>query len=217
MPRRASGRQSSIANRESILKVARDEFAARGFAATRVETLARKARVNKALLYYYFGSKLGLYRQVVRDGIDRFATRMRAVAEAPLSAEEKLRRWINALAEHMTDEPTMPLTMLREVADGGVHLDLDALRELTTIIPLVHGLIRQGQREGVFGDADPIALHFVLLGSTILFTANAPIRRRIRQLGLAQPPLELAPFVNHLQQVALRSLRKDPDHVQPID
>ena len=210
-PRRAGpARQSSILNRQSILQVAREEFAARGFAATRVETLARKARVNKALLYYYFGSKLGLYRQVVRDGIDRFATRMRAVAEAPLTAEEKLRRWIHALAEHMADEPTMPLTMLREVADGGAHLDLETLRELTTIVPLVAGLIQQGQREGVFGEADPITLHFVLLGSTILFTANAPIRRRIRQLGLAQPPLELEPFVNYLQQVALRSLRKEP-------
>src|SRR5262245_2170853 len=209
-PRRPrANRQSSIVNRQSILKVAREEFAARGFAATRVETLARKARVNKALLYYYFGSKLGLYRQVVRAGIDRFATRMRAVAEAPLSAEEKLRRWISALAEHMSDEPTMPLTMLREVADGGAHLDLDALRELTTIVPLVRGLIQQGQREGVFGEADPIALHFVLLGSTILFTVNAPIRRRIRQLGLAQPPLELDPFVSYLQQVALRSLHKE--------
>ena len=210
-PRRAgTSRQSSIVTRQSILQVAREEFAARGFAATRVDTLARKARVNKALLYYYFGSKLGLYRQVVRDGIDRFATRMRAVAEAPLAAEEKLRRWINALAEHMADEPTMPLTMLREVADGGAHLDLEMLRELTTIVPLVAGLIQQGQREGVFGEADPIALHFVLLGSTFLFTANAPIRRRIRQLGLAQPPLELEPFVNYLQQVALRSLRKEP-------
>jgi TetR/AcrR family transcriptional regulator len=205
-----ANRQSSILNRQSILEVAREEFAARGFAATRVETLARKARVNKALLYYYFGSKLGLYRQVVRDGIERFATRMRTVAEAPLTAEEKLRRWINALAEHMADEPTMPLTMLREVADGGAHLDLETLRELTTIVPLVAGLIQQGQREGVFGEADPIALHFVLLGSTILFTANAPIRRRIRQLGLAQPPLELEPFVSYLQQVALRSLRKEP-------
>ena len=49
---------------------------------TRVETLARKARVNKALLYYYFGSKLGLYKHIIHDGIDRFAARMREVAEA---------------------------------------------------------------------------------------------------------------------------------------
>ena len=203
--------------RGAILRVARDEFAARGFAATRVESLARHARVNKALLYYYFGSKLGLYRQVVRDGIQRFTSRMRAVAEAPVPAEEKLSRWVAALADHMTEEPTMPLTMLREVADGGSHLDPETLRALTTFVPLVRGLIAQGQREGVFGEADPIALHFVLMGSTILFTANAPIRRRIRQLGLAQPSLELAPFVHHLQQVALRSLRKDPHHAHSID
>ena len=57
----------------------------------------------------------------------------------------------------------------------------------------------------------------MLMGSTLFFTANAPIRRRIRQLGYAQPPMEIAPFVNHLQHVALRSLRRDPDHAHSID
>ena len=107
--------------------------------------------------------------------------------------------------------------MLRELADGGSHLDAEALRELTIFVPLVRSLIEQGQHEGVFGEADPITLHFMLMGSTLFFTANAPIRRRIRQLGYVQAPIEIAPFVNHLQRVALRSLRKDPDHAHSID
>ena len=216
-PTRRRPRQSPIAKRQLILRVAREEFAARGFAGTRVETLARKARVNKALLYYYFGSKLGLYKHIIHDGVDRFAARMREVAEAPATAEEKLARWVEALATHLTDEPTLPLMMLRELADGGSHLDAETLRELTIFVPLLRSLIEQGQREGVFGQADPITLHFMLMGSTLFFTANAPIRRRIRQLGYAQPPMEIAPFVNHLQHVALRSLRKDPDHAHSID
>lgn len=199
--------------RDAILRVARDEFAAHGFAAARVEKLARLARVNKALIYYYFGSKLGLYRQVVRCGMAEFAARMRAVVDGPGSAERKVGLWVDRLAAHFTDHPALPLIMLRELADGGAHLDNDTLRDLTVFVPLVRSLIGQGQTEGAFGEADPIALHFVLMGSTLLFTTNAPIRRRIRQLGLAQPPLEMAPFVRHLRQVALRSLRKEPAHV----
>ena len=216
-PARLRPRHSPVAKRELILRVAREEFAARGFAATRVEALARKARVNKALLYYYFGSKLGLYKHIIHDGVDRFAARMRHVADAPATAEEKVARWVEALATHLTDEPTLPLMMLRELADGGSHLDAETLRELTIFVPLLRSLIEQGQHQGVFGDADPITLHFMLMGSTLFFTANAPIRRRIRQLGYAQPPIEIAPFVNYLQHVALRSLRKDPDHAHSID
>src|SRR6476661_5341639 len=89
-PTRRRPRQSPIAKRQLILRVAREEFAARGFAGTRVETLARKARVNKALLYYYFGSKLGLYKHIIHDDVDRFSARMREVAEAQATAEEKI-------------------------------------------------------------------------------------------------------------------------------
>jgi TetR/AcrR family transcriptional regulator len=209
-------RRSGADPRETILRTAAEEFAAKGFAASRVEVLARKAKVNKALIYYYFDSKLGLYRQVVRLGVAQFAARMHPIVEGPAPAEAKLRHWINALAAHFTEQPTLPRIMLRELADGGAHLDNDTLRDLTTILPLVHRMVRQGQEEGTFDPVDPIALHFVLMGSLLLFTTNAPIRRRIRQLGFAQPPLDLQPFVRHLQQFAIRSLRKDPDHVHSL-
>ena len=137
---------------------------------------------------------------------------MHAVVEGPGSAEEKLSAWIDGLAAHFCEQPMLPRIMLRELADGGIHLDNETLRDLTSILPLVLRIVRQGTSEGTFVEVDPIALHFVLLGSTMIFTTNAPIRRRIRQLGFAQPPLEIAPFVRHLQEFALRSLRKDPEH-----
>src|SRR4029078_1420122 len=90
-------RRAGADPRETILRIAREEFATRGFAAARVETLARRARVNKALIYYSFRSKLGLYREVVRQGVAEFAARMRAVVEGPGAAEEKLRAWIDGL------------------------------------------------------------------------------------------------------------------------
>ena len=199
--------------KDAIVSVARQEFAARGFAASRVDSLARRAHVNKALIYYYFGSKLGLYRHVIGEAITGFAARMNAVIEGPGAAEDKVKRWVAELAAHLTEHPSMPLIMLRELADGGTHLDADMLRKITIFVPLLRRLIGQGQAEGLFGQADPIALHFMLMGSTLFFTSNAPIRRRVRQLGLAQPPLEIASFVRHLQQVTLRSLRKDLEHV----
>ncbi len=198
--------------RDTILRVAVEEFARHGFAATRVDTLARRARVNKALIYYYFGSKLALYRTILRDQIRGFADAMREVVDAPVDAERKIARWIERLAERLDGNRHVSLIMLRELADGGSHLDTDTLRDLTAFLPMIRRVIAQGQDEGVFTGADPIALHFMLMGSTLLFTSNAPIRRRIRQLGLAQPALDIAPFVRHLQQVTIRSLRKDPTH-----
>jgi len=55
--------------REKILAAALAEFSARGFAGARVDEIARRARVNKRMLYYCFGSKQDLYREILRRKI----------------------------------------------------------------------------------------------------------------------------------------------------
>lgn len=55
--------------RERILAAALDEFASRGFAGARVDAIARRARINKRMLYHYFRDKSGLFRAVIRHMI----------------------------------------------------------------------------------------------------------------------------------------------------
>ena len=52
--------------RQRLLEAALDEFASRGPAGARVESIARGAGVNKQLITYYFGGKDGLYREMLR-------------------------------------------------------------------------------------------------------------------------------------------------------
>ncbi len=59
--------------REKILAAALAEFSARGFAGARVDAIARRARVNKRMLYYCFGAKQELYREILRRKIDERA------------------------------------------------------------------------------------------------------------------------------------------------
>jgi len=53
-------------SRERILAAAFHEFAAKGFAGARVDGIARRAGINKRMLYHYFGDKEGLFREVLR-------------------------------------------------------------------------------------------------------------------------------------------------------
>jgi AcrR family transcriptional regulator len=53
------------ATKERILDAALHEFAAKGIAGARVDAIAKRAGVNKAMLYYYFESKEGLFREVL--------------------------------------------------------------------------------------------------------------------------------------------------------
>ncbi|MCA1838841.1 MAG: TetR/AcrR family transcriptional regulator [Actinomycetota bacterium] len=58
--------RDSTATRSKILDAAFEEFTAKGFSGTRVDDIANKAGVNKALLYQYYGDKDALYRNVLR-------------------------------------------------------------------------------------------------------------------------------------------------------
>ena len=53
-------------SRAQVFAAAAAEFAERGYEAAGVDRIARAARVNKAMIYYHFGSKLDLYREVLR-------------------------------------------------------------------------------------------------------------------------------------------------------
>ncbi len=72
-----TGRRTPVRNlnrtREKILAAALAEFSARGFAGARVDAIARRARVNKRMLYYCFGAKQDLYREILRHKIDERA------------------------------------------------------------------------------------------------------------------------------------------------
>jgi TetR/AcrR family transcriptional regulator len=75
---------------ERILKAAFKEFAGKGFAGARVDGIARRAGINKRMLYHYFGDKEALFREVLRRKI---AQRQAWGAATPNEPEESLLYW----------------------------------------------------------------------------------------------------------------------------
>jgi AcrR family transcriptional regulator len=101
-------RRSTRDTRAAIFRAAALEFAERGYDAAGTDRIAIRARVNKAMLYYHFGSKGELYAEIVRDMVGAVGARVRAVADGPGSAEHKLDAWISALVEEAAARPWFP-------------------------------------------------------------------------------------------------------------
>jgi AcrR family transcriptional regulator len=76
--------------RERILAAALKEFAAKGFAGARVDAIARRADINKRMLYHYFGNKEKLFRAVLRQKI---AERRAWADNLPSDPAERLPFW----------------------------------------------------------------------------------------------------------------------------
>ena len=83
---------------DRLLAAAALEFAERGFAGARVDRIARRARVNKAMIYYYFKSKQTLYRTLLRRTFSLAADRMQAIAESSAAPPDKLDQALAAFA-----------------------------------------------------------------------------------------------------------------------
>lgn len=194
---------------DRILTAAAAEFSARGYAGARVDRIARRARVNKAMLYYHFESKQQLYRTLLRHTFAQVAVRLTQVAEADDRPEVMVDRAIVALVEVARDQPFFPAIMLREVAEGGTHLDRGTLEAMSAVPQAFAAIVARGIAAGVFRPVHPLAAYFTTIAPLMLYLAAAPIRRELADARLLAPP-ELDVFVTHLQQTIRRALAHDP-------
>jgi TetR/AcrR family transcriptional regulator len=213
MARRQPGRDS----RTQIFAAAAAEFAERGFEAAGVDRIAAKARVNKAMIYYHFGSKLELYLEVLRDMLRAVGGRARGIADGPGTPEEKVDAWVATIVEEASRRPWFPPIMLRELASGITHFDAETIGLMGVVVDGVRDIIVQGQQDGSFGDADPLLTHLSIIGPVLLFiTRDRAIAKRPKSAIATSPGAHLiaAPrtrdeFIQHMQHAVRGLLRKD--------
>jgi AcrR family transcriptional regulator len=199
-------------SRPAVFQAAAHEFALRGYDAAGVDRIADKARVNKAMLYYHYGSKQGLYVEVLRDMFRAVGARTRAIAQGADAAEAKLDAWIVAMVEEAAARPWFPPIMLREVASGAAHIDAETFGMMNAVYTSMRDIIVQGQREGTFREIDPLLTYFTILPAILIFFARQRVlaaahRKNVQGLAAAAPR-EVDEFMRHMQGSARALLRR---------
>ena len=167
-----------VPSRQRLLAAGAAEFAARGFDGAKVDRIAARARINKAMLYYHFENKADLYRAILRD---LFQAMAEAVADSRAHGgppSDQLRRYIRAMSDEAARRPFLPSIWLREMAEGGRHLDASVLRHLTSVLGVLASIVRDGHDDGVFSDVHPFILQMSIVAPLLLFSASAPVRER---------------------------------------
>ena len=195
-------------SRERIFRAACAEFARRGFAGGSVDRIAVAADVNKAMLYYHFASKAGLYREILRDMFDGVATRLDATVPAARDVDGRIRAFVAAIAHEAEARPHFPPIWFREVAEEGTHLDATTLATIAGIVGRLGAIVRDGVASGRYRPVHPLLLHGGIVAPLLLFYASAGLRRRIARAGVAgADQVELSDVVAHVQRVALTMLK----------
>ncbi len=195
----------------AVFQAAAQEFAERGYDAARVDRIALRARVNKAMLYYHYASKQALYLEVLREMFRAVGERVRTIADEPGAADAKIEAWVEALVEEAAARPWFPPIMLRELASGAVHIDDATFETMNGVYLGARDIIVQGQRDGLFRDADPLLTYLTILPSILMFFARQRVvsqRRSVQGLAAAAPR-QTGEFIRHMQLSVRGILRKD--------
>jgi len=201
---------------DRILAAAAAEFSARGYAGARVDTIAKRARVNKAMLYYHFGSKENLYRTLLRHVFTQAGERMRGVLQSNLPPAGKLDAAIAAIAAFVDEHAFFPSIMLREVAEGGARLDRATLSALAVVPGAFAAIVEEGMTAGTFRPAHPMAAYFHMFAPIVMFLAGAPIRAQLASLQPGRPPLTQEAFVSYMKEAVRRALAADSQAGQSL-
>ncbi|MEW6367093.1 MAG: TetR/AcrR family transcriptional regulator [Acidobacteriota bacterium] len=167
---------------ERILKAAAEIFASEGYDGARVDQIAERAGVNKAMLYYHIGDKAELYGEVVLDTLKRANEGISANLQAANTPEDKFRAVVLAVAQAVGQSRHLPQIMLREIASGGANLPESALRGMAGVFSTIRTVLVEGQEQGIFRDVNPLLTHFMIAGSILFLLASAPIRPRLAKI-----------------------------------
>jgi TetR/AcrR family transcriptional regulator len=161
-----------------ILDAAMSVFAEEGYSGARVDEIAKRAGVNKAMVYYRMGDKQALYTEVIRSLFGEIGSAMRENIPEEANPEEKLKMYIRGLTRTIAEHPFLPGIMMRELASGGGNINELVAEAFAGILSIPANILAEGVRKGVFINTNPFILHMMIVGFMMFFRTTEPVRKR---------------------------------------
>jgi AcrR family transcriptional regulator len=197
-------------SRDRLLAAAAKEFAARGYDGTSVDRIARAARLNKAMIYYHFKNKAGLYRAIVRDAFEAARDAAERVLHTDQPAEEKLRAFVRTIAEMASSRPHFPPLWLREFSLGARHMDPGTLKVAGGVVAVLAQILREGVEARRFRQVNPLAVHIGIVAPIMLFLVSDAARLRLQRAEIrGAADLSFDQIVAHVTESTVGSLQRD--------
>jgi AcrR family transcriptional regulator len=160
-----SRRNDPERTKQDILAVATKEFADHGLSGARVDAIAARTRTTKRAIYYYFGSKEGLYIAVLEKAYGDIRAVEAGMHLEDLEPEAAIRKLIDFTITYHEENPDFSRLVSIENIHRAEHLaGSESIHNLNVaIIRTIEDIVRRGREKGIFRtDADPVDLHMLI-------------------------------------------------------
>ena len=164
---RPAGREKGRTNdpertRADILAVAEVEFGEKGLAGARIDEIAAATQTSKRMIYYYFGSKEGLYLAVLEESYRKIRQEETDLHLESLEPEAALKRLVGfTFDRHLRNENYIRIVMSENIHRGQFLRQSQYIQALNIpAISAIRELYQRGVEQGVFRPGlDPVDIH----------------------------------------------------------
>ncbi len=205
------------ATRLRILDAAEHEFADHGLSGARVDAIATRTDTNVRMIYYYFGSKDGLYRAVLERAYAAMRENERGLALDTLPPADAIRRLTEFTFDYQQAHPEFVRLVSIENIHRAEHLRaLQPIREMNaSVLETIDRILDRGKATGEFrADAEPIGVHLLMTALCFFRVANRYTLRTVFPVDPLDPEL-CAPHRRMLVDAVLGYLHGPRSDVAP--
>ena len=200
------------ATRDAILRAATKVFAAHGFDGGKLEMISRAAKSYDRMVYYYFGSKEGLYIAVIEDAYRCFNDAESALRLDSAQPEQALRDLVRFVWGYYQRHPEFITLLNTENLLRGRHIakSLRARDYSSPVLAATAGVLASGVRQGLFRpDLTARDLYLMIAALGYFYLSN-----RYTLSAFLGEPLDTAPALAHWEgfivDAVLRTVVKSP-------
>ncbi len=204
-PGRPTGGEVEV--RRALLEASRQLFLARGFAGVSIREIASAAGATPAMIRYYFGDKLGLYRAMLDEATGPFREVLQEMQKQASVTEADIARLMHLYMRLLARNPWLPSLIVQEVlAEGGRFRDQFIEHFAGRMAPVLMQVLEREQSAGrLRNDFDPRLATVSLISLCVFPFVSLPITSRV--LGLSIEGEALDRLVAHTSRLFLEGLR----------
>ncbi len=169
-------KRNAQVSKNLILLNAIELFSKKGYSATSMEELATKCDLNKAMIFYYYKSKRGLYEAVIIQVLKEIYDTVTKENKNYHKPIDELDSFIKTYAKFACKFPHLPSLLLKELSDSGATLPEKLFYNMKKMYALFSDILKRGEEKGCFKDTIPMVLYFMILGSLNLMITTKKIR-----------------------------------------
>jgi TetR/AcrR family transcriptional regulator len=177
--------------RKRILRAAVREFSAHGLSGARTDAIAASARANKALLYYYFKSKTGLYTAAIEEVSGKVVDDALAALDPRYSPGERLLRTaLNHFDRILTQrefQSLMQQEMVRFRRGEGGSLPVLFSTAFKPMVKKLQQAMNEGVRTGELCKVDWLQAVYSIFGANVFYFLSAPMMQLALPINAFDP------------------------------